>query len=59
MNKDFAYIYNSEQAKFYVNECGLKIIDLGTGNKGDAFIKFQINNDYVVAFDKWCKMMKK
>lgn len=54
LEKKYIYIYNSEQAKFYINECGLKILDLGTGNKGDAFIKFENNDDYKIAFDKWC-----
>lgn len=59
MDKKYAYIYNSEQAKFYINECGLKILDLGTGNKGDAFIKFQIDDLYVESFKKWCRLNRK
>ena len=54
MDKKYIYIYNSEQAKFYINECNLKILDLGTGNKGDAFIKFCNDEEYVEAFKKWC-----
>lgn len=62
IDKKYAYIYNAKQAKFYINECGLKILDLGTGNKGDAFIKFQIDDVYVKAFELWrekCKNFKR
>lgn len=58
MIKEYAYIYNPEQVKYYINECGLKIIDFGTGNKGDAFIKLKIDKDYKEAFYKWRNLKK-
>jgi len=53
LNKQFVYIYNPEQIKFFINECNLKIEDFGTGNKGDAFIKFRNNDDFNKAFIIW------
>ena len=44
------WIYNAEQNKFYINECKLNIEDFGTGNKGDAFIKYE-NNNFVINED--------
>ena len=57
-NREYVYIYNPEQVKYYINECNLKIVDFGTGNKGDAFIKFEKNEEYKIAFDKWCNLRK-
>lgn len=59
VSKDYVYIYNSEQVKFYINECGLKIVDMGTGNKGDAFVKFIRDDLYVESFKKWCDFNRK
>jgi hypothetical protein len=52
-DKDYFFIYNPEQIKYFINECNLKIIDFGTGNKGDAFIKFYNNNEFQKAFMSW------
>lgn len=56
--KEFVYIYNAEQVKYYINNCNLKIVDMGTGNKGDAFIKFKNDEEYRIAFASWCKLNK-
>lgn len=35
----YYYIYNFGQAKYIINN-GIKIVDIGTGNKNDIFFKF-------------------
>lgn len=49
----FAYIYNSDQGIWYIQQ-GLIPIDFGTGNKNDAFMKFVIDEKYEELFRKWC-----
>jgi len=53
MDNNFAYIYNSEQGIWYIAK-GLVPVDFGTGNKGDAFMKFTKDDKYKDLFDKWC-----
>jgi len=52
-DKLFAYIYNPEQGIWYIAN-GLVPVDFGTGNKGDAFMKFTKDDKYKELFDKWC-----
>lgn len=51
-NFEFAYIYNSKQGIWYIQQ-GLIPVDFGTGNKGDAFLKFIKNEKYDDLFSKW------
>lgn len=53
----FAYIYNSNQGIWYISQ-GLIPVDFGTGNKGDAFMKFIIDEKYKDLFRKWCNLRK-
>ena len=50
---NYIYIYNPEQIKFFINDCNLNIEDFGTGNKGDAFVKFKRNDMFEKAFFLW------
>lgn len=51
---EYVYIYNSFQGIWYINQ-GLIPIDFGTGNKGDAFLKFIKTDKYESLFRKWCE----
>ena len=50
---EFAYIYNSQQGIFYISN-GIVPVDFGTGNKGDAFMKFVKDEKYELLFREWC-----
>ena len=52
-NKEFVFIYNPEQVKFFLNDWHLKVVDFGTGSKGDAFVMFRNDNDFKQAFTVW------
>jgi len=53
LDSQYAYIYNSEQGIYYISK-GLVPIDFGTGNKGDAFMKFVKDEKYYQLFRQWC-----
>ena len=53
MEKEFAYIYNSEQGIWYIQQ-GLIPVDFGTASKGDAYMKFVKDSTYNELFKKWC-----
>jgi len=54
---EFAYIYNSEQGIYYIQN-GLVPIDFGTASKGDAYMKFKITDQYKKLFRDWCNEEK-
>lgn len=55
MKNKYAFIYNFKQAMFFINECDLKVDDIGTGTKGDFFVKFVRDGRFEDAFAKWRK----
>lgn len=58
MDYQYAYIYNSKQGIYYIQN-GLIPIDFGTGNKGDAFMKFENTEQYRNLFRDWCNLQNK
>ena len=54
-NKDFLYVYNFKQAKFFAN-MGLPIIEIGKGKKGDIFLKFMKDEKSAKLYNLWKTM---
>ncbi len=52
MNQEYLYIYNLEQAKFFINN-GLKVTHIGKGTRGDIFIKFVRDEECEKVFNMW------
>lgn len=52
MKSRYFYIYNFEQAKFFINN-GLKVIDINKGDKGDVYIQFLRDDDAEKVFSLW------
>ncbi|MFT8312939.1 MAG: hypothetical protein ABF633_01645 [Clostridium sp.] len=52
MIKDFRYIYNMEQANFYLKN-GLVPVGFGTGVKQDVYIKFKDCERLQEIFKNW------
>lgn len=57
MNKDFFYIYNFKQAKFFIDN-GLSPIEIKKSNQGKVYQKFIRNIESEFIFNKWCKRSK-
>lgn len=51
----YRYIYNTKQNIFYIKN-GLVPVDIGTGNKGHAFLKYIKDDKYDEIFKKWCEL---
>lgn len=52
-DKKFFYIYNLEQANFFINN-NIPIIKVGKGKDGDFYVKFPRNNHSEEVFTLWC-----
>ncbi|UZW14340.1 hypothetical protein OSC52_00265 [Clostridium pasteurianum] len=52
MIKEFRYIYNMEQANFYIQN-GLVPVEVGTGAKKDVFLKFKDGEELQMVFKLW------
>lgn len=57
MIKNFFYIYNFKQAKFFIDN-DLSPIEIKKSNQGKVYQKFIRNKDSELVFDKWCKRNK-
>lgn len=58
MVKEFRYIYNMEQANFYLQN-GLTPIGVGIGGKNEVFLKFIDGEVLQTVFKKWCARKQK
>lgn len=58
MNTTYFYIYNFEQAQFFINH-GLEVIEINRGKKGDIYHKFLRDKKANEIFDKWVKRIGK
>lgn len=54
MKINYLYIYNFQQAKFFINN-GLKVDEIGKGEKGDVYIRFVRDEDCESVFELWAK----
>ncbi|MDF2883757.1 MAG: hypothetical protein K0R54_4321 [Clostridiaceae bacterium] len=52
MIKEFRYIYDMNQANFYLQN-GQIPLEFGIGGKNDVFIKFKDSNELQEIFHKW------
>lgn len=50
----FYYLYNLQQSLYFIN-AGLKVIEIGVGNKGDVYHKFERNAESEAVFTEWIK----
>lgn len=57
MKKDFFYIYNFKQVKFFIDN-GLSPIEIKKSNQGKIYQKFIRDKESELIFDKWCKRNK-
>ena len=52
MIKEYRYIYNMQQASFYIQN-GLEPIGCGIGDKKEIYIKFKDSEELQYIFNQW------
>jgi hypothetical protein len=51
--KEFIYIYNIQQATYYMCDCNIKPVEIGKNREGKIFFRF-VRAETKAAFDGWC-----
>ena len=57
MKEKSLYVYNFEQAKFFINN-GLKVMDIAKADKGDVYIMFVRDEECERVFGLWVSRNK-
>lgn len=57
LKKEFVWIYNPTQSEFYFSK-DIVPVTIGTGSKGDAYVKFRNTDELNIAFTEWCTRSK-